>query len=80
MSPEQFEIALERTRLSDASAHAARLVLVEGTSQAGAASQVGIKHRQQVSRAVNRLRQAATADGVCVVCGGKVERPEERAQ
>lgn len=73
MSDAQFDAALLLTRLSGLSAGAARLVLVGGASQAGAAHQLGIRHRQQVSRAVGCIRRAAQHGGVCTVCGSKVE-------
>ncbi len=77
MSHPQFDRALMNTRLSKLSALAARFVLVDGMSQTGAARKVGIKHRQQVSRAVSCIRKAATAEGFCVVCGGKVTHDDD---
>lgn len=79
MSEADFDAALGRTRLSDSSARAAKYVLVAGVSQVAAAERVGIKHRQQVSRAIGILKRAAVDRGRCAVCGGVVVGEEGAA-
>lgn len=71
ITQQQFDAAARNTKLADQSRRAASMVLVQGLSHPKAAKLVGIKHRQQVSRAVNCVRRVLTEGGSCPVCGAQ---------
>ncbi len=58
MTPDQFSAAVADTRLKPAQVSAARRVLVDDEAQADVAADLGMA-KQQVSRAVQRVKEAA---------------------
>lgn len=58
MTQEQFETAVEQTRIALGLREAARRVLVDGEPGAEVAREIGMT-RQQLSRSVQRIRQTA---------------------
>lgn len=59
VTAENWDALLERTRITERMAAAARMVLVDGLSNYQAAEFHGIRHAQAVHRAVQRIRAEA---------------------
>jgi transposase len=68
MNQRAFDLAAARTGLEAEARRAAFLVLVDGLRVRDVAIELSL-HRQAVSRAVRKVREAALKEGACPTCG-----------